>query len=392
MAAGATKCRLDFAQTLHGNWVWFVMIYKMLKGTASEWRRCLQGIDTTSKGDTMGSPDREGENEQAAIRKHRKDNAVNIFCLKHLLKVKDGTGEGQGRDTVSLTALQVLTHKDIHNSKMRGRITGGAAKLGWSVMNPDEREALMIPMPKPMQDAISKAGKLPEGHPLRDFIIAVAELAVCPMAQMQWGHLWRDRSFPLVLFNTDNHNSYSWLHTMFANNELAREVCRLIATLCFTEEHTIRSLWWPTYVNNLADLISRMLDENGNEIPSVREEFEVDNAQLEHPYRILTPDEWNPRISHFVDWLGGLEHAFSALENIPLQADLFEAPTKQVRGGSMNVGQSVMDKKESGSESVRFTNPEITTFWEPALSPSLIAEMWIESKGRRATHTMPSQA
>ena len=84
----------------------------------------------------------------------------------------------------------------------------------------------MIPMPKPMQDAISKAGKLPEGHPLRDFIIAVAELAVCPMAQMQWGHLWRDRSFPLVLFNTANHNSYSWLHTMFANNELAQEICR----------------------------------------------------------------------------------------------------------------------------------------------------------------------
>ena len=56
----------------------------------------------------MVSPGREGENEQAAIRKHRKDNAVNIFCLRHLLKVKDGTGDGQGpgRDTVSITALQ----------------------------------------------------------------------------------------------------------------------------------------------------------------------------------------------------------------------------------------------------------------------------------------------
>ena len=74
-------------------------------------------------------------------------------------------------------------------------------------------------------------------------------------------------------------------------------------------------------MNNLADLISRMLDEDGNEIPSVREEFELDNARLEQPYMILTPDEWNPRITHFVEWMGGLKHAFSALENSPLQSD-----------------------------------------------------------------------
>ena len=111
-----------------------------------------------------------------------------------------------------------------------------------------------------------------------------------------------------------------------------------------------------------------MLDEDGNEISSVREEFELDNAQLEPPYRILTPEEWNPRITRFVEWMGGLEHAFSALENIPLQADLLEAPTKQMRGGSMNVGRSVMDRNESGSESVRFKNPEVTTFWEPELT------------------------
>ena len=119
----AIKFRLDFALTLHGNWVWFVMIYKMLKGTASGWRRCLQGVDTTSKGDTMVSPGREGDEEQAAIRKHRNDNAVNIFCLKHILKVKDGTGEGHGQDAVSLTVLQTITHKDIHNANVRESLT-----------------------------------------------------------------------------------------------------------------------------------------------------------------------------------------------------------------------------------------------------------------------------
>ena len=121
-------------------------------------------------------------------------------------------------------------------------------------------------------------------------------------------------------------------------------------------------------MNNLADLISRMLDENGNELPSVREEFEVDNAQLEPPYRILTPEEWNPRITHFVEWMGGLQHAFSALEKIPLQSDLIEAPAKRLRGGSVNEKQSRKKKKESGSAFVKFTNPDITTFWEPELT------------------------
>ena len=121
-------------------------------------------------------------------------------------------------------------------------------------------------------------------------------------------------------------------------------------------------------MNNLADLISRMLDENGNEISSVREEFEVDNAQLEHPYRILTPDEWNPRISRFVDWLGGLEHAFSALENIPLQSDLVDMPTKRSMGGSMNAGQSRRKDKKSNAASVHFVDPEVTSFWEPELT------------------------
>jgi hypothetical protein len=322
MAAGAQEFRLDFARSLHGNWVWFIMVYKMLKGTCSGWRRCLGGVDTTSGGDLMVGPGRSGEDPKVAIRKHRKDNDVNIFCLQHLIKVKEASGEGQGRDAVALTALRPITHQDIHSSKVVGKITGDASKMGWSVLNPMLREAMAVHMPKPMQEAISKAGLLPQDHPLRMFIMAIAELAVCPMGQFQWGHTWRSKYFPLVLFATDNQNACAWLGSMFANNELAQDICRLITANCFTDEHTVRSLWWPTYVNTLADLVSRMLDSDGVSILKVREEFEMKNAKLVEPYRLLRADEIDPRIGELVQWMGGLNHAFSVLQGIPLRSDL----------------------------------------------------------------------
>ena len=260
-----------------------------------------------------------------AIRKHRKDTDVNIFCLQHLIKVKEAGGEGQGRDAVALTALRPITHQDIHSSKVVGKITGDASKMGWSVLNPMMREAMAVHMPKPMQEAISKAGLLPQDHPLRLFIMAIAELAVCPMGQFQWGHTLRSKHFPLVLFATDNQNACAWLGSMFANNKLAQDICRLITANCFTDEHTVRSLWWPTYVNTLADLVSRMLDSDGVPIPKVREEFEMENAKLEESYRILRADELHPRIGELVQWMGGLNHAFSVLQGIPLRSDLCSA-------------------------------------------------------------------
>ena len=117
MARGDKRFRLDFARSVHGNWVWFIMVYKILKGTSSGWRRCLGGVDTTARADTMVGPGREGENERRAIQKHRKDNAMNmtLFCLRHLLKSKEEMGEGNGRDVVALTALsRLLDHSQRH--------------------------------------------------------------------------------------------------------------------------------------------------------------------------------------------------------------------------------------------------------------------------------------
>ena len=103
----------------------------------------------------MVSPGREGENVVEAMRKHRK---YNIFCLQHLLRIKEMSGEGKGRDAVAITALRQISHRDVHSSKMQGRITGDTSGLGFSVINPDEGETLCIAMPKSMQEAICKAG------------------------------------------------------------------------------------------------------------------------------------------------------------------------------------------------------------------------------------------
>ena len=37
---------------------------------------------------------------------------------------------------------------------------------------------------------------------------------------------------------------------------------------------------------------------------------------------ILADSEVDPRIASFVDWMGGLDHAFSVLQGIPLESDL----------------------------------------------------------------------
>jgi hypothetical protein len=34
MSEGALSFKLEFARRLHGNWVWFTMVYKKLKGTS----------------------------------------------------------------------------------------------------------------------------------------------------------------------------------------------------------------------------------------------------------------------------------------------------------------------------------------------------------------------
>ena len=60
------------------------------------------------------------------------------------------------------------------------------------------------------------------------------------------------------------------------------------------------------------------MDADGKEIPSVREEWELENAKLDEPYRLLEEHEIDPRIHQLVDHMGGLSHAFSLMPDMPI--------------------------------------------------------------------------
>ena len=140
---------------------------------------------------------------------------------------------------------------------------------------------------------------------------------VLPISQHQWREGWRKKqSVGTVVYNTAITNSYAWAQSGFANNDIARDLCRLVSALQFTMQHSVASLWWLTYLNLLADLLSRMVDESGNFTQQGRAEFEAENNKLAQPYRILSKDELVPAVLDLVEWVGFAQHAVSELSPI----------------------------------------------------------------------------
>ena len=84
-----------------------------------------------------------------------------------------------------------------------------------------------------------------------------------------------------MLYNTDNADSCAWARSGFANNNIAQDLCRLVSALQFSMQHSVSSLWWPTDMNTLTDLLSRMLDEDGNVTAKGQADFETENSKLE---------------------------------------------------------------------------------------------------------------
>ena len=67
------------------------------------------------------------------------------------------------------------------------------------------------------------------------------------------------------------------------------------------------------------------MDAEGVEVPSVREEWEEENAKLQRPYRILAQEQVDPRVNDLVRWMGGLDHAFSVVQKVPLSSDKIDS-------------------------------------------------------------------
>ena len=65
----------------------------------------------------------------------------------------------------------------------------------------------------------------------------------------------------------------------------------------------------------MADLLSRMLDREGNVITSVQDKYEALNSALQEPYQLVEPntDVWN-----LIQWIQYVRGAFDELSEIRL--------------------------------------------------------------------------
>ena len=68
----------------------------------------------------------------------------------------------------------------------------------------------------------------------------------------------------------------------------------------------------------MADILSRMLDENGNVIMPMSEKFDKLNNSLKQPYKLVLP---NADVKNLLRWIETVKHAFDELSEITLFSD-----------------------------------------------------------------------
>ena len=135
------------------------------------------------------------------------------------------------------------------------------------------------------------------------------------IALLQWGSRWQVDGLHAAWYHTDSQNSFAWARSGFASNDIAQELCRLIGALQAVYTLHMLPVWWPSAINLMADLLSRMLDRDGNVISSVQGKFEELNSALEKPYQMVEPnaDVWN-----LIQWIQHVRGAFDELSEIRL--------------------------------------------------------------------------
>ena len=94
----------------------------------------------------------------------------------------------------------------------------------------------------------------------------------------------------------------------------------------------------------MADILSRMLDAQGNTIANMKRKFEELNGTLQRPYKLVEPnaDVWN-----LVDWIQHVKHAFDELSEITLFSD--SKFLTGLRGGATSMRQQLLNLKGSNS-------------------------------------------
>ena len=311
---------LGQVQSIFGNLMWITKVYTMLKAWMAPWRRCMQGVSTTDVApDYRVSSAMPRESNALAQKKLKKDTSMLIQWLQHMCQQKREHGEHHKNCMMPISVLRDSeTCYDLDDDLDKVAIGGDASGTCWSVLCHSLRQAMVIYMPPAMQQAIKQAGKMPADAPLRRFLISIAEHMVAAFALLQWGAAWQEQGYKAAFYHTDNQNSFAWAKSGFASNDIAQELCRLIGALqaCFTLH--LLPVWWPSALNLMADILSRMLDENGNVIMPMSEKFDKLNNSLKQPYKLVLP---NADVKNLLRWIETVKHAFDELSEITLFSD-----------------------------------------------------------------------
>ena len=348
----ATEWSLHFFQEAWGNFVWLQKVYRSFKPFASALRRPLQGQPSVTAKEArkvMVSPRLPTEGKATGCKKFRRDMRCARYMLERLLQLKTCYGECTKEATVPFLCMADIEDWGRLPTGTWTSIGGDASGTGWSVLDHFIREVLIMPIPQVLSDVLRKKAKLEPLDIRESFMVAIAEHLVLVFALLQWGPQWKAKGITLVKYYTDNQNSHAWTLSMFANNELAQDLCRLITVLSLKYDVQVRPFWLSTHINSFADLISRIYIDASHRCEKTYSEFVDKNNDLAEPYREVEPVE---RIQGLIDLIARTTDPFKVSEQLLNDVDEFLQQCLTVE--SLPAAHSTPTPKEA----VRWTLPD----------------------------------
>lgn len=252
----------------------------------------MQGVLATADNSDWVNSALPGEDPQQAADKMRMDALMTEQFCDYQIQLRQREGEDHPNAVVTLAAMRdpVAMLRESGNAvELHGSFGGDASGTAWSIVCHRCREVLVVPYPKALQQAIKDlSAQISEEESHRHyFMISLAEHLVLLVALVQYGARWKAMGINVAFYFTDNRNSRDWAKSHFSNNPVAQEMCRFISMMQAILTLTLMPVWLASGKNTLADLTSRMVDEDGNFIAAQVRAFEDVNAGLSQPYNLV---------------------------------------------------------------------------------------------------------
>ena len=343
-----TEWSLHFFMKAWGNFVWLQKVYRSFKPFTAAFRRPLQGHPTVSAKEAQlikVSPKQPNEGVAKGAEKFRRDMRVIQLMLEYLRDIKEEYGEDAIETTVPFLCMAGIEDWDRLPPDSWTSIGGDASGTGWSVLEHSMREILIMPIPQVLSDVLRKRAKLEPMDTRELFMVAIAEHLVLVFAMLQWGASWKASGIQLVKYWTDNQNSHAWVKSMFANNALAQDLCRLIAVLALRYDLHVVPMWLSTHDNFLADLASRVYTDAKTRCDKEYPEWVRENARLDDPYQEVDQVEPGRQLT---DLIAETKDPFTLSEQLLLRMEEFleQCLKKEPSGHQLHRSQ---DEDEQGA-------------------------------------------